>query len=489
MNTTVDNLRSRNEFWKYFFNICQIPHPSGHEAALRQYLQQSAEKCGLSCRVDAAGNLAIDRLAAVGCENYPAAILQAHLDMVPQKAPGVEFDFLHDSIVPVVEGDWVTTGGKTTLGADDGMGVALAMELLTDNSLQCGPLRAVFTVSEETGLGGAEDIDRDFLQADVLLNLDSDQPFTIGCAGGSRLSGAARLPQRAVSAQYCGVKFHLTGMHGGHSGVDIHLPVGSACCVINEFLRQLSAVEIAAVQAGTLHNAIAREAEVTAAIPAGLLENMSAVLDGFNARLNEIYLPSPGKKITLSCEKLASPPPQVLTSEAQTQLLELWSNLPHGVLETADNATVTSCNLAVVEGSADGEWKFILLGRSLYDEKRQAMMNDAVCKLQNAGFTAVIDSEYTSWRPCWDSPLLEFACRIYKELTNSEAQKTVIHGGLEPGLFCGMNPRLQMLSFAPLTQSVHSPQEKLNIPDVEKSRVLLRTLLERLNEMPAAQSR
>lgn len=484
MNTTVEQLRLSNDFWKYFFDICSIPHPSGYEAQLRGFLLHKAEQSNLSCRVDSAGNLAIDRAAAPGCEKFPTIILQAHLDMVPQKAPGVEFDFLRDSIVPVIEDEWVTTGGKTTLGADDGMGVALAMELLTDRTLRCGALRALFTVSEETGLGGAENMDRSFLEADVLLNLDSDEPFTIGCAGGVRLVGCADLAMRKASLNTVGVEFALKGMRGGHSGVDIHLPLGSACCVINEFLRGLPGVEISTLHAGTLSNAIAREAVAVTALPAAALSDLERKLSDFNKHLNQIYTPADGEQIVLSAKVLPEVPGKVLESATQERLLDMWSKLPHGLLEsTPDGKSVTSCNLAVVDGQENGEWSFILHPRSLYNEQRKDVSSRAAELLQSFGFSVAADSEYSSWRPQWDSPLLAYACKIYEELSGQPARKYVIHGGLEPGLFCGMNPTLQMLSFAPITRAVHSPQEKLNIPDVERSRRLLRVLLERANEL------
>ena len=477
MNTSVEKLLPDNAYWKYFLKICSIPHPSGHEEKLRDFLIAEAVKHHLAYKVDGAGNLAIERPAAAGWENSAVIILQAHLDMVPQAAEGVEFDFLRDSIVPVVEGDWVTTGGRTTLGADDGMGVALAMELLTDKTLQCGALRGVFTVSEETGLGGAEDIDPDFLQGDILFNLDSDVVFTIGCAGGSRFAGKSKLPDEMPEPDALGVKLKLQGMHGGHSGVDIHLNIGSATVALGGFLRSVENLRLARVNAGTLHNAIAREAEAEAVIPAGDWEKLCAAAAAFNCEMQK-FTPAPGKEITLSVEKTSALPAKVLTPAAQKILYDLWQKLPHGVLQkNADNSTATSSNLAVVSGAAGNEWSFILLVRSLYDAERKRVTNDALNLMRDNDFAADVDSEYTSWEPQWNSPLLEKACAIYRDITGKDAERFVIHGGLEPGLFCGMNPNLQMLSFAPATQSVHSPQEKLSISDSEKVRKLLRELV------------
>ena len=485
MSTAIEKLLPDNAYWKYFLQICSIPHISGHEEKLREFLIAEAAKYALQCRVDKAGNLAIDRPAAPGCENNPVIILQAHLDMVPQAAEGVEFDFLNDAVVPMVEGDWVTTGGRTTLGADDGMGVALAMELLTDPALQCGALRAVFTVSEETGLGGAEDIDPDFLDADVLFNLDSDVTFTIGCAGGSRFVGTQKLAVTAAPENAVGLRFYLYGMQGGHSGVDIHRNVGSACRVMGDFVRDIADMgfAVSAVKAGTLHNAIAREAECVGAIAESELDKVVELVKIYNTLLNTQFEPAPGGQIVLSVEKVA-PPAEVLTGEAQEKLLTVWDALPHGLLSACpDGSAETSSNLAVVEGSANGDWSFTLLVRSLYDAQREKVTNEALELLHANGFAGEVDSAYTSWEPKWDSPLLEMACAIYRDVMNKEPQKFVIHGGLEPGMFCGMNPKLQMLSFAPATCAVHSPQEKLSISDSEAIRKLLRALVEGIREL------
>ena len=478
MNSAVEKLLPDNAYWKYFLKICSIPHPSGHEEKLRDFLVAEAEKHGLKYRVDQAGNLAVERPAAAGCEKFPRIILQAHLDMVPQAAPGVEFDFLRDSITPVIEGDWVTTGNRTTLGADDGMGVALIMEMLTAPDLACGALRGVFTVSEETGLGGAEDIDLDFLDADMLFNLDSDVVFTIGCAGGSRFEGKSVLASKAPAGN-CAVKITIQGMQGGHSGVDIHRQVGSAAVEIRNLLAAVDGVELASVKAGTLHNAIAREAEALIVVSEDAWENLQILADDTAKELNRKYLPAENSVIEVKVQKVATVPEKVLTAEKQAMLLDVWSKLPHGVLAVnPDNSTATSSNLAVVAGDAGSEWSFILLVRSLYDKKRLEVTENALMLLRENGFAADVDSQYTSWEPRWESPLLEHACDIYKSVTGKTAERFVIHGGLEPGMFCGMNPALEMLSFAPATQSVHSPQEKLSISDSENIRKVLRKLLE-----------
>ena len=356
---SVFNGISPQKVWEFFELVCSIPHPSGHEAALAGKLAEVAAGYGLSCRQDAAGNLRIDRPGAPGFEKSPVVLLQAHLDMVPQQAPGVEFDFLRDPIPVQLEGDWVTTGGKTTLGADDGMGVALAMELLTAPDLQCGALRGVFTVSEETGLGGAEDIDRDFLQADILFNLDSDVTFTIGCAGGSRFTAQSVLAHCAADKTHKAVTLTLKNMLGGHSGCDIHRNVGSAAVVMGKLLAELGQLGFAlsSVHAGTLANAIAREAVAEGFVPPEHYAEIAAVVERYNKELNTELETDPAAPVILTLENAAAAPDEVLTFEAQENLLAIWNQLPHGVLEKErDNSTATSSNLGVVSGRSGNAW-------------------------------------------------------------------------------------------------------------------------------------
>lgn len=486
MSLSIEKMLPDNAFWKYFLLICSIPHPSGHEEKLREALIDEATKHGLKCRVDAAGNLAIDRAAAPGHENTPLIIMQAHLDMVPQAADGVEFDFQRESITPVIEDGWVTTGNRTTLGADDGAGVALAMELLTDPALQCGALRGVFTVSEETGLGGAEDIDLSFLDGKYLINLDSDEPFTIGCAGGARFDGSAELDFQSDCGQGTAVKITLCNLLGGHSGEDIHKNVGSATKIMADFLMQLQKLDflLAKVDAGTLHNAIARNAVVCGVIPAEKLEQAKTLTAEYAVTLNDKYEKPSGSSIVLTMETVCDRPNALLTLESQKNLLQLWNDLPHGLLEkTPDGASQTSCNLAVLRGEASGKWTFTLLARSIYNHERDQVVNAALALFKEYGFSGNVSSAYSSWEPKWESDFLEFACRTAQQITGKKAQKNVIHGGLEPGMFCGMNPQLEMISFAPHTLALHSPQERMEISSAEESRQLLRKLVEHADQI------
>ena len=248
--------------WRLFDAICAIPHPSGHETRLAAALAALAEKNGLAVRIDVTGNLRIDRPASPGFEDSPMILLQGHLDMVPQALATVDFDFTREPIPPVVEDGWVRSAAGTTLGSDDGIGVAAAMALLLDPGLKCGPLAGVFTVSEEVGLNGALALSAEFLKGEFLLNLDSEEEgqLYIGCAGGARLEIDVELPQMAVPPGYTGLCCEIKNLAGGHSGVDIHLRRGNAVAFLARLLEKLPEFEVAALSGGTLDNVIPREA-------------------------------------------------------------------------------------------------------------------------------------------------------------------------------------------------------------------------------------
>lgn len=478
MNTMLEKLLPSNAYWRYFLQICSIPHPSGHEERLRDFLCSEAEKYHLAWRVDAAGNLAVDRPAAAGFESAPLIILQAHMDMVPQVAEGVTFDFLHDPIPVAVDGDWVHTNSQTTLGADDGMGIALAMELLTDPELQCGALRGVFTVAEEIGLIGAGNIDRAFLDGGILCNLDSEKVFTIGCAGGARFAGEAVLESTAAGADMIGIQVTLNGMHGGHSGEDIQCNYGSAARELGFIAAEWQEViHLAAVNIGKLDNVIAPCGSFTGALESSQVAKLRRQAADIAQKLNEKFIPADGMQITLEMAEIPCPE-KVLTAQSQQKLLKLWNNLPHGLLAAApDGSSESSCNLAIIHGQAGENWQIVELARSLYNDRRTDIAEKAMELMRNCSFDSRINSAYTSWPPRYESKLLEKACSLYFEVTGKTAVKSVTHGGLEAGFFSGLNPGLEMLSFAPKAEFIHSVQERLSISSSEEIRRFLRRLV------------
>lgn len=470
-----------NAFWRFFLKLCAIPRPSGHEAAVREYLAAAARAAGLAVRVDARGNLAIDRRPSPGCEAYPVVILQGHMDMVPQAAEGVAFDFEHDAIVPVVEDGWVTTGGKTTLGADDGVALAGAMELLTDPALSCGPLRAVFTVEEETGLKGAAELDPVFLEGDILFNLDSGAGgFIAGCAGGTRLEGDGMLPAETPDAGTVGVTLKAAHLHGGHSGEDIHRNFGNANAVLVALLRETPEFALSAFSGGSQDNALPREAEASGALPETALPRLQARVRELERELNRTLEHDPAAPIAVTMRTHAAPD-AVWPKTLQRTLLDLLAGMPAGLLaRTAEGASATSGNLAIIRGIAGGEFRVVEHVRSLYNADRQALTDRLLEKMRAGGLAARVNSPYSAWTPQPDSPLLDYARRVYRNVIGEEPKIAVTHGGLEPGIFSGKNPHLAMLSFAPEHIHLHSPGERLNIASVAEFRRLLRALVERV---------
>lgn len=465
-------------FWRVFLAVCAVPHPSGHEEKVRALLAALAAKAGLRTRTDSAGNLAIDRPAAPGLEDVSTVILQGHMDMVPQAAEGVEFDFERDPVRPVVADGWVGTGGRTTLGADDGVALAGAMELLLDETLICGPLRAVFTVGEETGLNGASGIDPAFLEGGALLNLDgSGKGFTIGCAGGARVEGVLALGAVPVPAGHVGVKVAVRDLPGGHSGEDIHRARGNAIAVLGEVMKRFPDLAASEIHGGTVDNAIPRDASLYGALPEAEFASLEAFCAELAATLERTLEHAPERPVRV--EALAVPVPDAVWRDAERRAaVELLTRLPRGVQATnPDGSVATSANLAIADGTAGGELRLVMHCRSVSNEERRKLSARIETAMREVRFAARLVSEYSGWTPRFDAPLTRRAGEIYRELFGRDPEFSVIHGGLETGIFSGLKPELPMLSFAPEIEGLHSPAERLNIASVEDFRRLLRALV------------
>jgi len=464
------------DVWRYFAEVCSIPHPSGHEAALARRVAALAAEHGLACRQDAAGNVRIDRPAAPGFGRRPRIILQAHLDMVPQAAAGRPFDFESQPIRPVVRGGWVSADG-TTLGADDGIGVALALALLFDARLKAGPLAGVFTVSEETGLVGARAIDPAFLKGDWLLNLDGggEGRFCIGCAGSGRLEVTFDTAPDPVGPGR-GAAVAVAGLRGGHSGSHIHERRGNALVFLVRFLLAEPSFRIGAIEGGSVDNAIPREAAALG-IAGEPLAAMRRRADRLAAALaGEFEAP---KTFTITVSD--APRPATAWNRAfQGSLLKAVAAAPNGVQAYSDafRCVRTSSNLAAMHSSG-GRLTIRTSQRSLDDGERAALTGRIAAGFAAAGGTPKTGNVYPAWKPRPDSPLLRRAGDLYKTLTGGEAGWDVIHAGLEAGLFCRLNPGLDILALTPTLKDIHSPGERLEIASVQRVHRFLRALLER----------
>ncbi len=452
-----------------FAAICKIPHLSGGEKPLCDYLRRTAEAAGLAARVDAKGNRAVDRPASPGLEGAPRIILQAHLDMVPQVAPGSAFDFARDPVPWRIDGDWINTGGATSLGADNGIGVALMMEILLNPGARTGPLRGLFTVEEETGLFGAQATAPEFLEGDWLINLDSevDGVFIIGCAGGMRSGGDVALEFEAVPAGMTGVEVVVTGLKGGHSGVDIAKKRGNAIRIALEALRRHPELRLAAIAGGTVDNAIPRECRFSGALPAGSAVEVGPLLEECRRELGRA-----AENLEIRVAP-ASLPARVWLRERQSAIVAGLLALPDGVLKMSgrfDGVVETSANLAALAMPAAGRLEINTSQRSLDDRARAEVGRRMVAGLAAFGAEAQIDSDYPAWPPAEASELTRRADAVWEELYGVVPRHEVMHAGLEPACFGALNPGLEMLSAGPAMENPHSPSERVSVAGTERVR-------------------
>ena len=466
--------------WEIFAMICGIPHPSGQEAKLAEAIANLAAEHRLRVRRDAYGNLRIDRPASPGFENRPAVILQGHLDMVPQAAPEAKFDFSADPVPAVAENGFVRSAAGTTLGADDGLGVAAALALLFDESFRSGPLAAVFTLSEEVGLNGAQALDPAFLAGEYLLNLDSEEEgeLYIGCAGGARLEADLPLEFEAVPPGFAAARLEVKGLAGGHSGCNIADRRGNAVRFLGEALLAGGTMRAASIRGGSLDNAIPREAEALVVLDPERWEETRLALAALEKRLRGQFSAPNAFTIALS---EATRPERVWTPSIHERAVCALAGCPDGVLDMEERFGIprTSTNLAAAF-ERGGFLVFRTSQRSLSDAERREATARVAAHFAALGATVKIDNEYPGWEPATRSKLLAKAVALYTELFAEKPQVKVIHAGLECGIFAGKQPGLDMLSFGPTILDPHSPSERAEIVGVERFYSFLAALVSAL---------
>jgi len=473
--------------WGHFASIAAIPRPSKQEQRVADWVLGLAAERGLATRRDTAGNIAIDVPASRGREAAPIVILQGHLDMVCEKNKDTEHDFVRDPIRPVLDGEWIRAQG-TTLGADNGIGVAAALAAATDPALAHGPLELLLTIDEETGLTGAKDLDPALLRGRTLVNLDSEEDgkLFVGCAGGSdchlTLAGQ-REPQIASSWTY---QLDVRGLRGGHSGIQIHENRGNALKLLTRVLRAAAAagvdVGLARIAGGSKHNAIPREAEAVLTLdPAeeGRLRGVIAcMLEGFRDELAGI---DDGLTVELAPAALDLP---VLRQASRDRLLDLLSALPHGVLAMSRDIpglVETSSNLAVCAEGDDGHVRIVTSSRSSVASALRAVVDTIRAAAHLAGAAIDVHDGYPGWKPDLRSPVLAATQEVFTELWGRAPEVTAVHAGLECGLLGEKIPGLDMISFGPQIEGAHSPDERVSIPSVERFYTALGRLLDRLS--------
>lgn len=476
---------SPQPLWNYFEDICQVPRPSKKEEKIIRFLLGFAQANGLKARQDEIGNVLISKPATAGRENDPVVILQSHVDMVCEKNNETQHNFDTDAIKPFIDDGWVKAEG-TTLGSDDGIGMAAQMAVLTATDLSHGPIECLFTVDEETGLSGAFALQSGFLSGNVLLNLDSEDEgeLFIGCAGGIDTIGTLNYTPEAIPAGSFAVKLEVKGLLGGHSGDDINKNRGNANKILNRFLMSASnlfKLRIADFNGGNLRNAIAREASAVVIVPHAQKENLIVEWNVFASEM-EFEFERSEPKLKMIHQSVALPE-FVIDLATQSRLLNLIAACPHGVLEMSSRMigmVETSTNLASVKFSDNNQIVLTTSQRSEIDSRKYmaAQMVEAVMKL--AGASVVHSDGYPGWTPNPDSEVARIAAESYTRLFGNEPVVKSIHAGLECGLFLEKYPELDMVSFGPTIRGAHSPDERINIETVDKFWKLLVDVLENI---------
>ena len=457
----------------YFAEICKVPRPSKKEEKIIAYLQAFGKKHNLETLTDEVGNVLIKKPATPGMENRKTIVLQSHVDMVCEKNNDVQHDFLNDPIETEIDGEWLKAKG-TTLGADNGIGVATELAILADDTIAHGPLECLFTIDEETGLTGAFALIEGFMNGDILLNLDSEDEgeLFIGCAGGIDTVAQFAYQEVDVPAGYFCCKIQVKGLKGGHSGGDIHLGRGNANKILNRFLSQTLKkydMYLCEIDGGNLRNAIAREAHAVIALPEADKHAVRADLNIFAAEVQAEYnVTDPDLQLLMESE---APRAKAIDKDTTKRLLQAIYAVPHGVYAMSQDIpglVETSTNMASVKMKPGNIIRIETSQRSSTASSKRDMNTMVRTVFEMAGAEVSSGEGYPGWKPNPHSEILEIATASYKRLFGVDAKVKAIHAGLECGLFLDKYPTLDMISFGPTLQGVHSPDERMLIPTVQK---------------------
>ncbi|QBH95689.1 aminoacyl-histidine dipeptidase [Limnobaculum zhutongyuii] len=477
---------SPQHLWQHFAKICSIPHPSKHEEALAQYIVNWAKEKKLHAERDAVGNILIRKPATPGMENRKSVVLQAHLDMVPQKNNDTEHDFEKDPIQTYVDGQWLKARG-TTLGADNGIGMASALAVLSDDTLTHGPIEVLLTMTEETGMDGAFGLQPNWLQSEILINTDSETEGEIymGCAGGVDCITRLPLTREAVPAGNQLFKLSLKGLKGGHSGGDIHLGLGNANKLMARFLTthaKALQIRLLSFNGGTLRNAIPREATVVLSLPPANAEALKKAGADYLALINH-ELAAVEKNMALLVEPTECGL-QALSLDSQSRLIGLINASPNGVVRMSDSVkgvVETSLNVGVVSTEQDHAQVLYLI-RSLIDSGKEYVVEVLTSLGELAGAEVNAKGGYPGWQPDPASPVMNLVRESYKKLFDTTPHIMVIHAGLECGLFKRPYPEMDMVSIGPTITGAHSPDEQVHIASVGRYWQLLTQVLKSIPE-------
>jgi dipeptidase D len=459
--------------WDNFKQICKIPHPSKHEKEICEWLLSWAKQHGIAAKQDKVGNIVLSKPATPGMENRKGVVLQGHIDMVPQKNSDKVHDFTKDPIELVIGDDgWVRANG-TTLGADNGIGCAAAMAVLQSKDIEHGPIEVLVTIDEETGMTGAFGLEANWLNGEILINLDSEDEgeLYVGCAGGMDATFKMDYSMSKTPADMQGLDIAITGLKGGHSGMDIVLGRANANKLLMRLLKkasQLFDIYVASIDGGSLRNAIPREAFAKVAVPTQKTEAFKQFVAEFAGIVsNEFSATEPTLSVTV---KTADTPKEVINREAQQKIVNLVYAIPNGVMRMSDSMpglVETSTNLAIVKAE-NGKLMVANLLRSSVDTAKAALGYKMEAIAELAGTEIELDGAYPGWKPNMDSAIMKTMMQTYKDLYGKTPEIKAIHAGLECGLLGGVYPHWDMISFGPTIRNPHSPDERVNIESVEK---------------------
>jgi len=471
MSNNISELEPR-AMWKHFADLNAVPRPSKKEQRVIAFMKEFGERLGLDTRVDEVGNVIISKPATAGMENRATVVIQGHLDMVHQKNADTDFDFDNQGIDMYIDGDWVRARG-TTLGADNGIGVASAMAILASDDIEHPAIEALFTIDEETGMTGAMGLKGGLLQGDILLNLDTedDNEITIGCAGGVDVTVTGTYPPEQPGAGSKAFTVSVKGLTGGHSGMDIHRGRGNANKLINRLLfltAERIDMRVASIDAGGLRNAIPRESFATVLVQEADAHELMACVEAEAEVLKAEYSSTdPGLEITVEA---TSKPATVLPRDFQQKILRAVWACPNGIFRMSpdiEDLVQTSNNLARVR-VADGEYKVLCLTRGSVDSEKMDLARAIRCTFELIGAEVSFDGAYPGWAPRPNAPIVKMMSALYEEMFGEKAPVLACHAGLECGILGTNYPDMQMISFGPNIRGAHSPDEKVQISSVQK---------------------
>ena len=487
MGNEIKNLKPK-ELWEIFYQMTRIPRPSHHEERIQDWAVNFGKNLGLETIKDEVGNVIIRKPATPGKENCKGVVLQGHLDMVPQKNSDKKHDFATDPIEAVVDGEWVKANG-TTLGSDNGIGVSAAMAVLASKTIKHGLVEVLLTATEETGMDGPNGLKPAVLKGDILINMDSEDEgeLYVGCAGGEDATAKFKYTERKAGKNYVGMKMSVTGMKGGHSGIDIPLGRGNA---IKVFFRILDAANeqfgarLASIEGGSLRNAIPREAFGTVAVKKGKAEGLAKLVEELAGIIkSELAVTEPTLTVSLEEVKL---PKTVINKKIQKKLTAAIIACPNAVIRMSDSVAglvETSTNLAIVK--SDAKEKTIsaaCLMRSSVDSAKTELGSRIKAVFSLAGADVTLSGAYPGWKPNMDSAILKTMQGVYNKNFGKIPEIKAIHAGLECGILGGNYPHWDMISFGPTIRFPHSPDEKVNIATVQKFWDFLVATLESIPE-------